>query len=104
MAFPSFSVLVTEEVGKFLTGKYSYGPSPSDEWFKQGKIVLIFLLVLVRRSDLGLAMGADSQAAADVFRALSVMGLKSQLSSDDELLVIRLWKGLQCYCYSDSRF
>lgn len=26
-----------------MTGKYSDGPSPSDEWFKQGKMVIVDL-------------------------------------------------------------
>lgn len=30
-----------EECGCFYTGKYSDGSSPSDEWFKQGKIVSV---------------------------------------------------------------
>ncbi|XP_048429573.1 uncharacterized protein LOC103934357 isoform X3 [Pyrus x bretschneideri] len=56
----------------FSGGKYSDGPSPSDEWFKQGKIVKAYAAFgsgeKAKDPIFGLAMGADSQASTDVFR------------------------------------
>ncbi|KAM1382964.1 hypothetical protein ACFX2F_035364 [Malus domestica] len=63
------------EVGdgfSFSGGKYSDGPSPLDEWFKQGKIVKAYAAFgsgeKAKDQIFGLAMGADSQASTDVFR------------------------------------
>ncbi|PQM33488.1 putative hydrolase [Prunus yedoensis var. nudiflora] len=63
------------EVGdgfSFSGGKYSDGPSPSDEWFKQGKIVKAYAAFgsgeKAKDPIFGLAMGADSQASTDIFR------------------------------------
>ncbi|XP_068324640.1 uncharacterized hydrolase YNR064C-like [Pyrus communis] len=56
----------------FSGGKYSDGPSPSDEWFKQGKMVKAYAAFgsgeKAKDPIFGLAMGADSQASTDVFR------------------------------------
>ncbi|TKY68788.1 Haloalkane dehalogenase [Spatholobus suberectus] len=59
-------------VSSILTGKYSDGPGPSDEWFKQGKMVEAYSIPGTgeRAKDpiFGLAMGAGSQATGDRFR------------------------------------
>ncbi|KAJ8748225.1 hypothetical protein K2173_000633 [Erythroxylum novogranatense] len=56
----------------FSGGKYSDEPSPSDEWFKQGKMVKAHLILgsADRAKDpiFGLKMGAGSQALGDLFR------------------------------------
>ncbi|PON75146.1 Alpha/beta hydrolase fold [Parasponia andersonii] len=56
----------------FSGGKYSDGPSPSDEWFKQGKIVkahpVIGSVGKAKDPIFGLAMGSTSQVLPDVFR------------------------------------
>ncbi|XP_058093266.1 uncharacterized protein LOC131239535 isoform X2 [Magnolia sinica] len=56
----------------FSGGKYSDGPSPSDEWFKRGKIVKAHPVLdsggKAKDPIFGLTMGAASQASADVFR------------------------------------
>ncbi|KAK9281336.1 hypothetical protein L1049_004235 [Liquidambar formosana] len=56
----------------FSGGKYSDGPTKSDEWFKQGKIVKAHPVLgsggKAKDPIFGLTMGAGSQAAADVFR------------------------------------
>ncbi|KAF3434950.1 hypothetical protein FNV43_RR22037 [Rhamnella rubrinervis] len=56
----------------FSGGKYSDGPSPSDEWFKQGKMVKAHPVVgsggKAKDPIFGLAMGVGSQAPPDVFR------------------------------------
>ncbi|KAJ7961716.1 Alpha/beta hydrolase fold [Quillaja saponaria] len=56
----------------FGGGKYSDGPSRSDEWFKQGKIVKAHQVLgsgeKAKDPIFGLAMGGDSQASSDVFR------------------------------------
>ncbi|KAL5562248.1 hypothetical protein UlMin_031995 [Ulmus minor] len=64
-----------ESVGdgfSFSGGKYSDGPSPSDEWFKQGKIVKAHPVAgsggKAKDPIFGLAMGGDSQTEPDVFR------------------------------------
>lgn len=57
----------------FSGGKYSDGPSPSDEWFKQGKIVKAHPVSgsgdKAKDPIFGLQMGAASQASNDLFRA-----------------------------------
>ncbi|KAE8038024.1 hypothetical protein FH972_010571 [Carpinus fangiana] len=56
----------------FSGGKYSDLPSPSDEWFKQGKIVRAHRVggsgEKAKDPIFGLKMGASSQAAVDFFR------------------------------------
>ncbi|KAL2319401.1 hypothetical protein Fmac_028370 [Flemingia macrophylla] len=56
----------------FSGGKYSDGPSPSDEWFKQGKMVKAYSIPgtgeKAKDPIFGLAMGAGSQATGDRFR------------------------------------
>ncbi|KAB1212159.1 hypothetical protein CJ030_MR5G001756 [Morella rubra] len=56
----------------FYGGKYSDGPSPSDEWFKQGKIVRTRHALgsdeKAKDPIFGLRMGAGSQTSADSFR------------------------------------
>ncbi|WVZ17415.1 hypothetical protein V8G54_010397, partial [Vigna mungo] len=56
----------------FSGGKYSEGPSPSDEWFKQGKMVKAYSIPgtgeKAKDPIFGLAMGAGSQATGDRFR------------------------------------
>ncbi|KAI4319282.1 hypothetical protein MLD38_032902 [Melastoma candidum] len=55
----------------FTGGKYSDGPSPSDEWFKQGKMVNAFPVKSQEKAKdpiFGLTMGAGSQASDSVFR------------------------------------
>ncbi|KAL3573106.1 hypothetical protein D5086_027010 [Populus alba] len=56
----------------FSGGKYSDGPSPSDEWFKQGKIVKAHPVSgsgdKAKDPIFGLKMGAASQASNDLFR------------------------------------
>ncbi|XP_050365514.1 uncharacterized hydrolase YNR064C [Argentina anserina] len=82
----------------FSGGKYSDGPSPSDEWFKQGKIVKAYTSLgsgeKAKDPIFGLAMGADSQAAADVFRWFCV-----ESGSADNPSVI-LIHGLPSQAYS----
>ncbi|GMY33790.1 haloalkane dehalogenase [Fagus crenata] len=56
----------------FSGGKYSDGPSRSDEWFKQGKMVRAHSVVgsgeKAKDPIFGLTMGVSSQASADLFR------------------------------------
>ncbi|XP_030514515.2 cis-3-alkyl-4-alkyloxetan-2-one decarboxylase [Rhodamnia argentea] len=56
----------------FTGGKYSDGPSQSDEWFKQGKMVKAFPVVgsgeKAKDPIFGLTMGSGSQSPADIFR------------------------------------
>ncbi|KAG5042920.1 hypothetical protein JHK87_006835 [Glycine soja] len=56
----------------FSGGKYSDGPSPSDEWFKQGKKVKAYSIPgtgeKAKDPIFGLAMGSGSQATGDRFR------------------------------------
>ncbi|XP_020227606.1 2-hydroxy-6-oxo-6-(2'-aminophenyl)hexa-2,4-dienoic acid hydrolase isoform X2 [Cajanus cajan] len=56
----------------FSGGKYSDGPSPSDEWFKQGKKVKAYSIPgtgeKAKDPIFGLAMGAGSQATGDRYR------------------------------------
>ncbi|KAF8393943.1 hypothetical protein HHK36_020145 [Tetracentron sinense] len=56
----------------FSGGKYSDGPSRSDEWFSQGKIVKAHRVLgageKAKDPLFGLTMGVGSQAPADVFR------------------------------------
>ncbi|MBA0715426.1 hypothetical protein Golax_014323 [Gossypium laxum] len=60
----------------FSGGKYSDGPNPSDEWFKQGKFVKAYQVggtgEKAKDPIFGLTMGAGSQASGDVFRWFSV--------------------------------
>ncbi|MBA0617818.1 hypothetical protein Godav_027237, partial [Gossypium davidsonii] len=60
----------------FSGGKYSDGPNPSDEWFKQGKFVKAYPVggtgEKAKDPIFGLTMGAGSQASGDVFRWFSV--------------------------------
>ncbi|KAJ0112565.1 hypothetical protein Patl1_03162 [Pistacia atlantica] len=81
----------------FSGGKYSDGSSPSDEWFKQGKMHILSL-VLVRRqknlfSDL---LGAASQASADVFRWFCV---KSGSADNHSVLLIHGFPSQHAYSY-----
>ncbi|KAG8388837.1 hypothetical protein BUALT_Bualt02G0166500 [Buddleja alternifolia] len=56
----------------FSGGKYSDEPSPSDEWFKQGKIVKAHPVggtgEKAKDPIFGLAMSGSSQASTDLFR------------------------------------
>ncbi|XP_010258609.1 PREDICTED: uncharacterized protein LOC104598304 isoform X2 [Nelumbo nucifera] len=56
----------------FSGGKYSDEPSPSDEWFKKGKMVKAHPVNGIGKKAkdpiFGLTMGAGSQASSDVFR------------------------------------
>ncbi|XP_021907245.1 uncharacterized protein LOC110821632 isoform X2 [Carica papaya] len=56
----------------FSGGKYSDEPSPSDEWFKKGKIVKAHSVSgsgdKAKDPIFGLTMGAGSQASTDLFR------------------------------------
>ncbi|KAL6011308.1 hypothetical protein ACLOJK_001753 [Asimina triloba] len=56
----------------YVPGKYSEGPSRSDEWFKQGKIIKAHPVLggggKAKDPIFGLTMGSGSQASADVFR------------------------------------
>lgn len=56
----------------FSGGKYSDGPNPSDEWFKQGKFVKAYPVggtgEKAKDPIFGLTMGTGSQASGDVFR------------------------------------
>lgn len=56
----------------FSGGKYSDGPNPSDEWFKQGKLVKAHPVLgsgeKAKDPIFGLTMGVSSQAPSDVFR------------------------------------
>ncbi|TYI00889.1 hypothetical protein ES332_A11G163600v1 [Gossypium tomentosum] len=60
----------------FSGGKYSDGPNPSDEWFKQGKFVKAYPVggtgEKAKDPIFGLTMGTGSQASGDVFRWFSV--------------------------------
>ncbi|XP_057965792.1 uncharacterized protein LOC131156267 isoform X2 [Malania oleifera] len=62
----------------FSGGKYSDEPSRADEWFKQGKMVKAHPVLgsgeNAKDPIFGLAMGAGSQAPADVFRWFCVEG------------------------------
>ncbi|KAK9159438.1 hypothetical protein Syun_005779 [Stephania yunnanensis] len=62
----------------FSGGKYSDGPSKSDEWFRRGKIVKAHPVFgsggKAKDPIFGLAMGAASQTTADVFRWFCVEG------------------------------
>ncbi|THU54206.1 hypothetical protein C4D60_Mb10t22600 [Musa balbisiana] len=56
----------------FSGGKYSDGPSRSDEWFAQGKMVKAYPVYggkgKAKDPVFGLTLGASSQSAADLFR------------------------------------
>ncbi|KAI9120008.1 hypothetical protein K1719_008977 [Acacia pycnantha] len=56
----------------FSGGKYSEEPSPSDEWFKQGRTVKAHSILgageKAKDPIFGLTMGAGSQATGDLFR------------------------------------
>ncbi|KAI4356271.1 hypothetical protein L6164_000304 [Bauhinia variegata] len=56
----------------FSGGKYSDEPSPSDEWFKQGKMIKAFSNTgasgKAKDPIFGLTMGAGSQASGELFR------------------------------------
>ncbi|KAI5423096.1 hypothetical protein KIW84_046189, partial [Lathyrus oleraceus] len=56
----------------FSGGKYSDGPNPSDEWFKQGKMVKAYSIPgtgeKAKDPIFGLTMGNSSQASGDRFR------------------------------------
>ncbi|PNX93588.1 haloalkane dehalogenase [Trifolium pratense] len=56
----------------FSGGKYSDGPNPSDEWFKQGKMVKAYSTPgtgeKAKDPIFGLTMGTSSQATGDRFR------------------------------------
>ncbi|KOM58489.1 hypothetical protein LR48_Vigan11g152300 [Vigna angularis] len=75
----------------FSGGKYSEGPSPSDEWFKQGKMVKAYSIPgtgeKAKDPIFGLAMGAGSQATGDRFSGsadnppvILIHGFPSQVS------------------------
>ncbi|CAJ1948724.1 unnamed protein product [Sphenostylis stenocarpa] len=75
----------------FSGGKYSDGPSPSDEWFKQGKMVKAYSIPgtgeKAKDPIFGLAMGAGSQATGDHFSGsadnplvILIHGFPSQVS------------------------
>ena len=59
-------------LGQFLTGKYSDGQNPSDEWFKKGKIVKAHPVggsgEKAKDPIFGLAMSSTSQVSPDVYR------------------------------------
>ncbi|PIA29843.1 hypothetical protein AQUCO_05800130v1 [Aquilegia coerulea] len=56
----------------FSGGKYSDGPSPSDEWFRKGKMVKAYPVggtgQKAKDPIFGLTMGRGSQASTDLFR------------------------------------
>ncbi|KAJ0681101.1 putative haloalkane dehalogenase [Helianthus annuus] len=56
----------------FSGGKYSDGPNPADEWFKQGRYMKAHPVYgtgeKAKDPIFGLAMGGSSQASTDVFR------------------------------------
>ncbi|KAK2352676.1 alpha/beta-Hydrolases superfamily protein [Trifolium repens] len=56
----------------FSGGKYSDGPNPSDEWFKQGKMIKAYSTPgtgeKAKDPIFGLTMGTSSQATGDRFR------------------------------------
>lgn len=56
----------------FSGGKYSDGPSRSDEWFAQGKVIKAHPVYggkgKAKDPIFGLTMGAGSQSLDDVFR------------------------------------
>ncbi|KAM7265956.1 hypothetical protein ACFE04_003639 [Oxalis oulophora] len=56
----------------FSGGKYSDEPSPSDEWFKQGKLVKAYPVggagEKAKDPVFGLTMGSGSQSSTDLFR------------------------------------
>lgn len=56
----------------FSGGKYSDGPSRSDEWFAQGKMVKAYPVYggkgKAKDPVFGLTLGAGSQSEADLFR------------------------------------
>ncbi|KAF5470279.1 hypothetical protein F2P56_010803 [Juglans regia] len=82
----------------FSGGKYSDGPSRSDEWFKQGKIVRAHRVLgsgeKAKDPIFGLKMGSGSQAPADTFRWFCV-----ESGSADNPSVI-LIHGLPSQAYS----
>lgn len=68
----------------FSGGKYSDGPNPSDEWFKQGKLVKAHPVLgsgeKAKDPIFGLTMGVSSQAPSDVFRYMRNIYVTSLLS------------------------
>ncbi|KAG2669723.1 hypothetical protein I3843_14G045200 [Carya illinoinensis] len=82
----------------FSGGKYSDGPSRSDEWFKEGKIVRAHRVLgsgeKAKDPIFGLKMGSGSQAPADTFRWFCV-----ESGSADNPSVI-LIHGLPSQAYS----
>eukprot|EP00262_Sarcandra_glabra_P000088 TRINITY_DN10119_c0_g1_i1.p1 TRINITY_DN10119_c0_g1~~TRINITY_DN10119_c0_g1_i1.p1 ORF type:complete len:410 (+),score=67.85 TRINITY_DN10119_c0_g1_i1:40-1230(+) len=83
----------------FSGGKYSDGPSRSNEWLTQGKIVKAHSVFgsgeKARDPIFGLTMGASSQASADVFRWFCV---ESGSASNPSVLLVHGFPS-QAYSY-----
>ncbi|OQU88110.1 hypothetical protein SORBI_3003G403800 [Sorghum bicolor] len=82
----------------FSGGKYGEGPSKSDEWFAQGKMVNAYQIYgdkgKAKDPFFGLTMGSESQSSDDVFRWFCV---EAGSSSNPKVLLIH---GLPSQAYS----
>ncbi|CAO2167523.1 unnamed protein product [Urochloa humidicola] len=82
----------------FSGGKYGEGPSKSDEWFAQGKMVNAYAVYgdkgKAKDPFFGLTMGSGSQSSDDVFRWFCV---EAGSSSNPKVLLIH---GLPSQAYS----
>lgn len=82
----------------FGGGKYSDGPSPSDDWFRKGNIVKAHPVggtgEKAKDPIFGLAMGGASQASADLFRWFCV---ESGNSTNHSVILLH---GLPSQAYS----
>ncbi|XP_061359190.1 uncharacterized protein LOC133303316 [Gastrolobium bilobum] len=106
----------------FSGGKYSDGPSPSDEWFKQGKMIRAYSIPgtgeKAKDPIFGLPMGASSQATGDRFRwfcvesgsadnpsVILIHGFPSQVHSECCLFMachgcaLPVWHWTEAYSY-----
>ncbi|KAK3406206.1 cis-3-alkyl-4-alkyloxetan-2-one decarboxylase [Eucalyptus grandis] len=83
----------------FSGGKYSDGPSQSDEWFKQGNMVKAFPVLgsgeKAKDPIFGLTMGSGSQSPADVFRWFCV---ESGIADNPPVLLVHGFPS-QAYSY-----
>ncbi|XP_072965107.1 uncharacterized hydrolase YNR064C [Typha angustifolia] len=83
----------------FSGGKYSDGPSRSDDWFAKGKMVKAYPVYgnkgKAKDPIFGLTMGASSQSSEDVFRWFSV---EAGSSSNPSVLLIHGFPS-QAYSY-----